>query len=74
MKQLKNSRQRCRRLQGYPKIREYKFTEKDAKAIREEIDRTKKYPNPENLKEFIGQLAQDRVNEQGGSTFLLDLS
>lgn len=51
----------------YPSIQEYQFTPEDYEIIRSAI---KSYPNSKSIKgygmrEFIGELARDRVNEEG---------
>ena len=58
----------------YPSIQEYQFTTEDYEIIRSAI---KSYPNSESLKgygirEFIGELARDRVNEKGDGLPILE--
>ena len=57
----------------YPSIQEYQFTPEDYEIIRSAI---KSYPNSVSLKgygirEFIGELARDRVNEKGDALPIL---
>lgn len=50
---------------AYPSIKTYNFNEDDKKMIQDYIDTLKHKPDYVYIRDFIGGLARDRVNEIG---------